>query len=67
LRSEGLAAAAFRADGSTITLVSSTGGISVWDPTPEAARRAACRIAGRELTDDEWRRYLPDRERRKVC
>jgi WD40 repeat protein len=67
LRSEGLAAAAFRADGSTITLVSSTGRISTWDPGPEAARRAACRIAGRELSDDEWRKYLPDRARIRVC
>jgi WD40 repeat protein/energy-coupling factor transporter ATP-binding protein EcfA2 len=67
LRSEGLAAASFGADGSTITLVSSTGGISHWDSRPEAARKAACRIVGRELTEDEWRQYLPSRARVKVC
>ena len=27
----------------------------------------ACRIAGRDLTRDEWRTYLPDRPYRRTC
>jgi hypothetical protein len=67
LGSEGLAAASFAADGWTVTLVSSTGQISHWDHRPGAARQAACRIAGRELSDDEWNQYLPNRARVKIC
>ena len=67
LRSEGLAAASFGTDSWTVTLVSADGGISHWDSRPEAALRAACRMAGRDLTEDEWKTYLPDRERKPVC
>jgi hypothetical protein len=67
LRSEGLAAAAFETDSWTVTLVSSTGGIAHWDSRPEAARKAACRVVGRDLTAEEWHNYLPDRKREKVC
>jgi WD40 repeat protein len=67
LRSAGLAAASFEDDGWTITLVSSTGGIARWDYRPEAARRTACRIVGREPTDEEWATYLPDRPKVRVC
>ena len=67
LRSEGLAAASFGNDSGTVTLVSSDGAASRWDYRPEAAHEAACRIVGRELTDDEWRKYLLNRQRIKVC
>ena len=33
-------------------------GIAIWDLDPEHQYRAACRIAGRELTTDEWTAYL---------
>ena len=39
-------------------------GIEVWDAVPEHQFEAACRIAGRELTKEEWATYLawlPDR------
>jgi WD40 repeat protein len=67
LRSESLAAAAFGTDSWTVTLVSATGGISYWDSRPEAALKAACRMVGRDLTDEEWRTYLPNRARMRVC
>ncbi len=67
LRSEGLAAAAFGTDTWTVTLVSATGGISHWDSRPEAALKAACRMVGRDMTEEEWVTFLPDRKREKVC
>jgi DNA-binding SARP family transcriptional activator/WD40 repeat protein len=49
-------------------LVASTGGtVAVWDPRPQEAVEAACRIAGRDLTEREWKTYLPNRPREKVC
>ena len=48
-------------------IASVDGEVSIWDPRPEAAVKAACRIAGRDLTADEWRTNLPDRQREMVC
>ena len=50
-----------------IVLASARGTVSVWDPRPEEAVKTACRIVGRDLTAKEWRTYLPDRKREKVC
>ncbi|MET0735913.1 MAG: BTAD domain-containing putative transcriptional regulator [Microbacterium sp.] len=43
-------------------------GVELWDARPEAQHEAACRIAGRELTDEEWDTYLPWMpEREPIC
>ena len=56
------------AQGATDVLIASVDGeVSVWDPDPEAAVEAACRIAGRELTQTEWRAYLPGRDPHPLC
>ena len=52
---------------SDVLIASSNGTVSVWDPTLGAAVTAACRIASREMTESEWRTYLPERERQPVC
>ena len=52
---------------SDVLIASRDGTVSVWDPPPEAAVKAACRIASREITDAEWSTYLPERERQPVC
>jgi hypothetical protein len=46
-----------RPDGLEIAL-SMPEGVVVWDIDPEHQFEFACRIAGRDLTDDEWRTYL---------
>lgn len=38
-----------------------------WTLDPEQWREAACAIAGRELTEGEWRQYLPAREPYPLC
>ena len=38
-----------------------------WTLDPERWREAACAIAGRELTEGEWRQYLPDRDPHALC
>jgi WD40 repeat protein len=67
VRAEGDSTAGFLQGASDVLIASRDGKVSVWDPRPEAAVRAACRIAGREMTDAEWRTYLPERDRQPVC
>ena len=50
-----------------VFVASLDGNVSVWDPRPDAAVKAACRIASREITDAEWSTYLPERDRQPVC
>lgn len=35
-------------------------GIALWDLRPSSQAEAACRMAGRDLTEDEWRAYVAD-------
>jgi WD40 repeat protein len=46
-----------RADGAELA-VDARGGVAVWDLRPDAHRAAACRIAGRDLTREEWAAHL---------
>ncbi len=50
-----------------VLIATSTAAVSVWDPRPEAALDTACRVAGRDLTAEEWAKYLPGRTRQSVC
>jgi WD40 repeat protein len=67
VRSDEGSLAGFGRGTSEVLIASPSGEVSVWDPRPEAAVTAACRIASREMTESEWRTYLPERERRPVC
>ena len=40
---------------------------SEWPTDLPTLQRAACQIAGRDLTPDEWRDLLPNRPYRHVC
>jgi WD40 repeat protein/DNA-binding SARP family transcriptional activator len=54
-------------DGSRLYAISTHGeGIS-FDMSPEAWKRHACQVAGRELTAAEWEEALPDRSYQPVC
>ena len=64
---EGEAHAGFAPGPSDVLIASVDGEVSVWDPGHEAALKAACRIANRDLTQTERRVYLPGRERLPVC
>ena len=54
---ETLAPAVLRPDGLELAL-SMPDGVMVWDIDPEHQFEDACRIAGRDLTENEWRTYL---------
>jgi DNA-binding SARP family transcriptional activator/class 3 adenylate cyclase/WD40 repeat protein/energy-coupling factor transporter ATP-binding protein EcfA2 len=52
-------AAALRPDGAELA-VSTTNGVALWDLDPSRWVEAACRRAGRNLTESEWATYIDD-------
>jgi hypothetical protein len=50
-----------------VTIASYDGQIFRWDTSPERTVDLACQMAGRNLTVDEWSRYIPSQPYRKVC
>jgi hypothetical protein len=57
---------AWLADGALLT-ASSNGTVVAWDLSPQSWTRRACQLVGRDLTRDEWARYLPDQPYRRTC
>lgn len=56
-----------RADGEELA-VDARGGVGVWDLRPDTHQAAACRIAGRDLTREEWAAHLGELgEYRSTC
>ena len=51
-----LVSATLRPDGKALA-VTGAKGVLVWNLDPSALARAACQLAGRELTAVEWRTY----------
>jgi WD40 repeat protein len=54
-------------DGTTVVAGTSQGIVTIWDVGIERWTATACRIAGRNLTQPEWRRHLPAEPYRRVC
>ncbi len=57
----------FLADGHTVQIASSGGAVYTMDTRPEQWIEFACAIAGRNLTEDEWRDAFDDRPYRETC
>ena len=57
----------FRGDSSHVMIVDVEGRVFDWDTSRARALDSACRIAGRDMTADEWSRYLGDQPRFQVC
>jgi WD40 repeat protein len=58
---------AFSPDGASLVTPGFPGATVRWDLDPTHWRAAACAITGRDLTDEEWDRYLPGRTHHPVC
>ena len=54
-------------DGYTAMLTTPDGAAYAWDTRPESWIATACAIAGRNLTEDEWRDAFGDRPYRPSC
>ena len=57
----------FSDDGRTLYSASADGTLRAWAVTPDAWRDEVCAVAGRNLTQAEWARYLPDVPYEKTC
>ncbi|HET8951022.1 MAG TPA: BTAD domain-containing putative transcriptional regulator [Solirubrobacteraceae bacterium] len=64
---EAYVAAGFSRDGSHLFAVPHTGRGVRWDVRPASWNRHACVVAGRDLTEREWRDALPERPFQPVC
>jgi WD40 repeat protein len=66
---ENLQAATFMVPGPTeeLVILSDHDWVMSYPVTPSAWLRAACRIAGRDLTRAEWDQYVPGREWQPTC
>jgi WD40 repeat protein len=63
----GRMAIGFTADDATLVLAGFNGTIQTWNLRPNAWIKAACDIAGRDLTPQEWSTVLPGRTPEHVC
>jgi WD40 repeat protein len=63
---EGVPLVGFRPDGSVL-VVTFDGDFYRWDPSLTNAVEAACRMAGRDLTQDEWEAAFPDQPWKATC
>jgi DNA-binding SARP family transcriptional activator/WD40 repeat protein/energy-coupling factor transporter ATP-binding protein EcfA2 len=61
------AAGQFRPGTTDVTILDSVGNVFTWDTRPEYALEFACRIAGRDMTDDEWHTYVGTGPQFRVC
>jgi WD40 repeat protein len=60
-------AALFTPDGRSVVVISDTGEGWVWNVDPSGWLVRACDVAGRSLTEQEWRQILPDRPYHATC
>jgi WD40 repeat protein len=67
IKPEAYVSATFARDGSHLFAVPHTGRGVRWDVRPASWKPHACLVAGRELTEAEWRDALPDRPFQRVC
>jgi WD40 repeat protein len=58
---------AFSHDGRTLVAGSENGGVLRFEISTTSLLRSLCRTAGRELTRDEWQRFLPRVRYRATC
>ena len=66
-RGVGAVAPYFTPDGSGLIASYDTGIAYRWDIRPRSLARHACRVAGRRLTRQEWKEFLPGRDYDPAC
>ncbi|HET7276673.1 MAG TPA: BTAD domain-containing putative transcriptional regulator [Dermatophilaceae bacterium] len=60
-------APSFSKDNTQLLFAGAGGSVLTWNLDPRSWVATACRLAGRPLTEQEWRNYLPDRPFVPVC
>jgi WD40 repeat protein len=59
--------AAFTPDGRELIVVHDNGLGAIWPVSADAWQQHACRVAGRNLTHEEWARFVTGRAYRRTC
>ena len=59
--------AVFDGETTMVTALAADGSIYRWDTNPDSWIEFACRVAGRNLTDAEWRDTFGHRPYRRTC
>lgn len=62
-----IASVAFADDGASLVAVTSGGTLVRWDTSPISWKDLACRLAGRNLSDEEWLKYLGSDQPQLTC
>ncbi|WP_405145478.1 helix-turn-helix domain-containing protein [Sphaerisporangium sp. NBC_01403] len=63
-----VAALAYFDDGATLASIGENGGVHLWSAgLPSDPFTAICAMAGRSLTPEEWRRYVPGQDYEETC
>lgn len=57
----------FAPDGRRVVAVFETGRLLLWDVSPERWKEQACAVAGRNLTREEWSRFVTGHSYTTVC
>ncbi len=58
---------AFSVDGDTLFSGGRDNTVHLWNGSPRAWKESACKIAKRELTNEEWKQYLDDEAHHSIC
>jgi hypothetical protein len=67
LRTGGSVSVGSREDGRVLVTHTDHSGLQLWRVAPGALLAHACRVAGRDLTEDEWAAALPERPHERTC
>jgi WD40 repeat protein len=57
----------FTPDSKTLVSGSDAGSITFWDVDIQSWEQRACKLAGRDLSPDEWRQFFPGRAQHEIC
>ncbi len=49
------------------TIGDNAGRLAIWNTQSQSLSKQACRTAGRNLSESEWKEYFPDKPYRKTC
>ncbi|MBI5715402.1 MAG: WD40 repeat domain-containing protein [Chloroflexi bacterium] len=58
---------AFSVDGDTLISGARDKTVRLWNGSPRVWKESACKIAKRELTNEEWKQYLGDEAHHSIC
>jgi WD40 repeat protein len=62
-----ITAVAYAPDGHTVATASADKSIALWNTDPDTAITTICHTVNRDLTPEEWNKFLPNTPRHPTC